>query len=143
LGDHKQLVAGVLKIVRAMPDIAVAASYDEIAALPAKRFEDPSTESLLYRLKFSAAPERSGEILLAFKAMILRGGPPDEDPAQHGSAYDYDRRIPIIFWGPWTGERRMDPASTVDIAPTLASELGIKPEEPLDGIPLRLSHKQR
>ncbi len=143
LGDHKQLIAKVLKIVRAMPDIAVAASYDEIAALPAKRFEDPSEESLLYRFKFSAAPDRAGEILLAFKAMILRGGPPDEDPAQHGSAYDYDRRIPIIFWGQWIGEHRMDPASTVDIAPTLANELGIKPEEPLDGVPLRLSRQQR
>ncbi len=143
LGDHKELVAKVLKIVRAMPDVAVAASYDEIAALPTKRFDDPSEESLLYRLKFSAAPERAGEILLAFKAMILRGGPPDEDPAQHGSAYDYDRRIPIIFWGPWLGERRMDPASTVDIAPTLANELAIKPEESLDGISLTLSRQQR
>lgn len=143
LGDHQQLVARVLNIVRAMPDIAVAASYDEIAALPAKKFKDPSEENLLYRLKFSAAPERAGEILLAFKPMILRGGPPDEDPAQHGSAYDYDRRVPIIFWGPWRSERRADPASTVDIAPTLANELGIKPEEPLDGVPLRLSRQQR
>ena len=73
------------------------------------------------------------------EAMVERGGPPHEDPAQHGSAYDYDRRVPIIFWGPWLGEHRMDPASTVDIAPTLAKELGIEPEERLDGVPLKLS----
>ena len=139
LGDRKELIAKVISIVRSMPDIAVVASYDEIAALPAKRFEDPREESLLYRLKFSAAPERAGDILLAFQAMVERGGPPNEDPAQHGSAYDYDRRVPIIFWGPWLGEHRMDPASTVDIAPTLAKELGIEPEERLDGVPLKLS----
>jgi predicted AlkP superfamily pyrophosphatase or phosphodiesterase len=139
LGGRKELIAKVISIVRSMPDIAVVASYDEIAALPAKRFEDPREESLLYRLKFSAAPERAGDILLAFQAMVERGGPPLEDPAQHGSAYDYDRRVPIIFWGPWLGEHRMDPASTVDIAPTLAKELGIEPEERLDGVPLKLS----
>jgi predicted AlkP superfamily pyrophosphatase or phosphodiesterase len=139
LGDRKELIAKVISIVRSMPDIAVAASYDEIAALPEKRFEDPREESLLYRLKFSAAPEKAGDILLAFQAMVERGGPPNEDPAQHGSAYDYDRRVPIIFWGPWLGEHRMDPASTVDIAPTLAKELGIEPEERLDGVPLKLS----
>jgi arylsulfatase A-like enzyme len=33
----------------------------------------------------------------------------------------------------------MEPASTVDIAPTLAKELGIRPEEQLDGVALRLS----
>jgi len=139
LGDRKELVAKVIPIVRSMPSIAVVASYDEIAALPAKKFEDPREESLLYRLKYSAAPERAGEILLAFQAMVERGGPPDEDPAQHGSPYDYDRRVPIMFWGPWKGAHRMDPASTVDIAPTLAKELGIRPEEQLDGVPLRLS----
>ena len=139
LGNRKELIAKVISIVRSMPDIAVVASYDEIAALPAKRFEDPREESLLYRLKFSAAPERAGDILLAFQTMVERGGPPNEDPAQHGSAYDYDRRVPIIFWGPWLGEHRMDPASTVDIAPTLAKEIGIEPEERLDGTPLKLS----
>jgi predicted AlkP superfamily pyrophosphatase or phosphodiesterase len=75
--------------------------------------------------------------------MVERGGPPGYDPAQHGSAYDYDRRVPIIFWGPWKNEQRMDPASTVDIAPTLAREIGILPEERLDGIALRLLGKGR
>jgi arylsulfatase A-like enzyme len=74
--------------------------------------------------------------------MIELGAPPDHDPAQHGTAYDYDRRVPIIFWGPWRGERRLQPASTVDIAPTLARELGIEPEERLDGIALHLTSRE-
>ena len=139
LGDRKEWLAKAVNIVRSMPDIAAAASFDELAALPDKRFEDPRAESLLYRLKYSAAPERAGEILFAYQPMIELGAPPDHDPAQHGTAYDYDRRVPIIFWGLWQAERRLDPASTVDIAPTLAKELGIAPEERLDGVPLRLS----
>jgi arylsulfatase A-like enzyme len=71
--------------------------------------------------------------------MIELGAPPDHDPAQHGTAYDYDRRVPIIFWGPWLAERRHEPATTVDIAPTLAQELGLTPEEQLDGLPIKLS----
>ena len=138
LGDKKEWIGKVVKVVRSMPDIATAASFDELAALPNKRFEDPREESLLYRLKYSAAPERAGEILFAFQPMIELGGPPDHDPAQHGTAYDYDRRVPIIFWGPWRAERRWEPATTVDIAPTLAKELGITPEEALDGLPFQL-----
>jgi predicted AlkP superfamily pyrophosphatase or phosphodiesterase len=142
LGDRKEWVAKVVNIVRSMPDIAAVASFDELAALPGKRFEDPREESLLYRLKYSAAPDRAGEILFAFQPMIELGAPPDHDPAQHGTAYDYDRRVPIIFWGPWRGERRLEPASTVDIAPTLARELGIEPEERLDGIALHLTSRE-
>jgi predicted AlkP superfamily pyrophosphatase or phosphodiesterase len=143
LGERKHLLDKVIQIVRSMPDIGVVASYEEIAGLPEKRFEDPREESLLYRLKYSAAPERSGDILLTFQPMVERGGPPGYDPAQHGSAYDYDRRVPIIFWGPWKNEQRRDPASTVDIAPTLAKEIGIQPEERLDGVALKLTEKGR
>ena len=139
LGERKEWVAKVVKIVRLMPDIAAVASFDELAALPDKRFDDPREESLLYRLKYSAAPDRAGEILFAFQPMIELGAPPDHDPAQHGTAYDYDRRVPIIFWGPWRGERRLEPASTVDIAPTLAKEVGIEPAERVDGIVLHLT----
>jgi predicted AlkP superfamily pyrophosphatase or phosphodiesterase len=143
LGDRKEWIGKVVNIVRSMPDIAAVASFDELAALPDKRFEDPRDESLLYRLKYSAAPDRAGEILFAYQPMIELGAPPDHDPAQHGTAYDYDRRVPIIFWGPWRAGRRLDPASTVDIAPTLAKELGIEPEEQLDGVPLKLSRREQ
>jgi arylsulfatase A-like enzyme len=128
----------VVQIIRSMPDVAAAASFSQLEALPARRFDDPRDESMLYRLKYSAAPERAGEILFAFQPMIALGAPPDHDPAQHGTGWDYDRRVPMIFWGTWKAERRTEPVSTVDIAPTLAKELGIQPGEPLDGIPLRL-----
>ena len=141
LGDRKGWVPKVVQLIRAMPDVAAAASFSELEALPAHRFEDPRDESILYRLKYSATPERAGEILFAFQPMISLGAPPDHDPAQHGTGWDYDRRVPLIFWGLWKAERRTDAASTVDIAPTLSKELGIQPAEPLDGIPLRLARR--
>jgi arylsulfatase A-like enzyme len=39
---------------------------------------------------------------------------------------DYDRRVPVLFW--WNGvkgEERFLPIATFDIAPTLASVLGL------------------
>ena len=46
--------------------------------------------------------------------------------ASHGSVWDYDRRVPIIFWWPGAqGEERFLPIRTVDIAPTLAHVIGV------------------
>ena len=45
--------------------------------------------------------------------------------------------VPVLFWG--AGVRRgaySDEVRTVDMAPTLAAILGIKPTEPLDGVVL-------
>ena len=59
--------------------------------------------------------------------------------ASHGSPYDMDSNVPIVFYGPGIPrQRRNDFVRTVDIAPTLAALLGIKPLEKLDGIPLAL-----
>ncbi|HKY60052.1 MAG TPA: alkaline phosphatase family protein [Gemmatimonadota bacterium] len=55
----------------------------------------------------------------------------------HGTAYWYDRNVPMIFVGPGIAAGR-DPAraSTVDFAPTLARLLGIPYPDDLDGTPL-------
>lgn len=143
--DHQGagVIAKVESIVRAMPEVADAVSLDELRALPERRFADPRDEDVRYRLKFSAAPGRSADILFAFNPLVERDGPPKHDPAQHGTPWDYDRRVPIIFWGLGRAERRTAPASTVDIAPTLAKALGIKPEQALDGVALTLAPSAR
>jgi arylsulfatase A-like enzyme len=46
--------------------------------------------------------------------------------ATHGSPWDYDRRVPILFWRKgMAGSTREEPVETVDIMPTLAAELGV------------------
>jgi arylsulfatase A-like enzyme len=52
------------------------------------------------------------------------------DPARgthHGSHYEYDIHVPLVFWGAGIKAGRVDSASTpYDLAPTLAAALGIK-----------------
>jgi len=56
----------------------------------------------------------------------------------HGSPHDYDARVPIILYGagvkPGQNAQR---ALVVDIAPTLAALIRVRPLEPLDGRVLR------
>ena len=55
----------------------------------------------------------------------------------HGSPYDYDRRVPIVFYGagvgPGSSERMV---RTVDIAPTLMGMIGVAIEDEIDGVVL-------
>ena len=58
---------------------------------------------------------------------------PGATVAGHGSPWDYDRRVPILWWWPGvTPVAEAQPMETVDIAPTLAAILGFK-APPVDG----------
>ncbi len=62
--------------------------------------------------------------------------------ATHGSPYDSDTHVPITFYGPGVARGKYSQfVRSVDIAPTLAALLGIKPAEKLDGVPLRSALK--
>jgi predicted AlkP superfamily pyrophosphatase or phosphodiesterase len=57
--------------------------------------------------------------------------------ASHGSPYDTDSHIPMIFYGDaFKPGKYGEFARSVDIAPTLARVLKVKPSEKLDGVPL-------
>jgi predicted AlkP superfamily pyrophosphatase or phosphodiesterase len=81
--------------------------------------------------RHSFDPERSGdlEVQLEPTCLIKPGG-----GTMHGTPYDYDRAVPIAFFGPWfeTGSVS-EPARTVDIAPTIADILNIPVPADLDG----------
>jgi arylsulfatase A-like enzyme len=58
--------------------------------------------------------------------------------ATHGMPHDSDAQVPVLFWG--AGVRAgafSDVVRTVDIAPTLATILGVKPTERIDGVVLK------
>lgn len=96
----------------------------------------PESWTLAQRVKASFHPDRSGDFVVLLKkavtpiATTARGY-----VATHGSPWDYDRRVPILFWR--EGIRQFEqPLSvmTVDIAPTLAALVGVDiPAEETDG----------
>lgn len=58
--------------------------------------------------------------------------------AEHGTPYDDDAHVPVIFYGPWFRPGRYEERATVaDMAPTLAAVVGVPPTEPVDGRVLR------
>lgn len=57
--------------------------------------------------------------------------------ANHGTPWQADVQVPIVFWGAGVARGTVTrPVRTVDIAPTLARLLGIRPTERLDGVAL-------
>jgi predicted AlkP superfamily pyrophosphatase or phosphodiesterase len=136
---REQVLAVALATVKAQPEIAAAFSAGELDRLALDPAELPGKRSLAARLKLSYVPGRSGDILAALKPFITFDEPPYA--VNHGSAWDYDRRIPLVFLGPWAAEKRAEPVRTVDLAPTLVKELGLKLQEPVDGRALELKAK--
>ena len=62
--------------------------------------------------------------------------------ATHGSPYDYDTHVPLIFYGAWFKPGKYTEfVRTVDLAPTLAEIAGVKPGEQIDGVVLRRAVK--
>ena len=58
--------------------------------------------------------------------------------ATHGSPHDYDARVPVLFYGAGINPGHYpDVVRVVDMAPTLAELLGVRPSERLDGVPLK------
>ncbi|OQW71351.1 MAG: alkaline phosphatase [Proteobacteria bacterium ST_bin13] len=133
--QYDAVLAEALTLYRAHPQVATAFSRAEIitAPLPTGPAE---TWTLVQRAKASFHPARSGDIIIALKPRIT----PIPDPtrgyvATHGSFWDYDRRVPILFWRKgMAGFEQPLAVETVDIAPTLAATIGLKLGAPeMDG----------
>lgn len=87
------------------------------------------------RYRNSFHPERTGDLMLRLKAFYLSQS--SMTGTTHGSTYDYDTHVPIVFSGPGIAGGIFDrKVRTVDIAPTLAKLLGITPPEGIDGVAL-------
>jgi len=63
-------------------------------------------------------------------------------PATHGSPYDQDASVPVIFYGRWIKPGRYATFTRViDMGPTLAAIAGVRPLEKLDGVVLAAALK--
>ena len=103
------------------------------AAPPVGRSVDHLTMAERFHESFDA--DRSGDIFVVLHEYTTPSVPrkPTDAVAGHGSPWDYDRLVPILFWWPGVqAEQVSRPIETVDIAPTLAAIAEV-PTPPLDG----------
>ncbi|WP_037552709.1 alkaline phosphatase family protein [Sphingomonas sp. URHD0057] len=123
--DRKRVIDEALRRYRAHPQVEAVFTKDEIARTPLPT-TSPDKWSLIERVRASYDPQRSGDLWVVLKKDVA---PYPSTPAlasTHGTPWDYDRRVPILFWRPnMAGPPRDEPIETVDIMPTLAAMIGL------------------
>jgi arylsulfatase A-like enzyme len=125
----------LVAVLRAQPQVAWVFTKEEIARTPMPA-ANPQDWTMRERVRASYDAERSGDVYMVLARAvvpIIEGRP--GYTATHGSPYDYDRRVPLLFWRKGVpGLEQPQPVETVDIAPTLAAIIGLKvPEGSFDG----------
>ncbi|MDP1026628.1 alkaline phosphatase family protein [Sphingomonas sp. KR1UV-12] len=125
--QRPRVLAEAVRRYRGLPQVAAVFTGTEIAASPMPT-TPPETWTLLERARASYDAQRSGDLLVLLKPRVTS----IENPAPgyvetHGSPWDYDRRVPILFWRKgMTGFEQPLSVETVDIMPTLAATIGLK-----------------
>ena len=112
--------------IKAIPGVR---RVDGFQALAADTLSDPIARR--WRHQFPANAN------IALVVTLTPGSTWAGNIAFHGTPYDYDTHVPIVFYGAGVKPGRIaDFVRTVDIAPTLAALAGVRPTERLDGVPL-------
>ena len=123
--DRERALAAAIAAYKRHPQVFAAYSKDEIARTPMPS-GDPARWSVIERVRASFDPERSGDLYVVLKPNITPIGHATGSVATHGSPWDYDRRVPILFWRPNMRAAAPDQAiETADIMPTLAALIGV------------------
>lgn len=129
------VIAAARDDLLSQPQVAKVFTATELAAEPMPG-GSPEQWSLIQRARASFYAPRSGDLVVLLKRGVMALPVPGKGiVATHGSPWDYDRRVPILFWRKgMTGFEQPSPVETVDIAPTLAAWVGLKmPPGTMDG----------
>jgi predicted AlkP superfamily pyrophosphatase or phosphodiesterase len=134
-----QLQARVLKAAaeryRAHPQVYGAYTAEELKRVPLPTV-GPDKWSVIQRVRTSFDPARSGDLVVVLKPYVSPIAAPSKGyVATHGSPWDYDRRVPILFWRKGVaGAARSEAVGTIDILPTLGAMIGLAvPFDSVDG----------
>ena len=120
---------------RAHPQVYAVYTADELKRTAIPRGA-PDKWSVIQRVRASFDPARSGDLIVILKPYVSQIAAPSKGyVATHGSPWDYDRRVPIIFWRKGVaGVARSEAVGTVDILPTLGAMIGLGvPSDSVDG----------
>jgi predicted AlkP superfamily pyrophosphatase or phosphodiesterase len=147
--EHQLVLAdrNALKTRRASLDSVLAAFATQVRALPGvgrvDRFQDllrgdTINDPIARRWVHQLPAQSNVELVVTLTPFSIFSG----IVATHGSPYDYDTHVPLIFYGPWFQPGKYSEfVRTVDLAPTLAEISGVKPSERIDGVVLRRALK--
>lgn len=121
------VISEATRILNANPQVAAVLTHDALAAMPIPG-GTPDSWSLAERARMSFDAARSGDFIVLLKPRVTPIAQPGMGyVATHGSPWDYDRRVPILFWRKGLqGFEQPLPVETVDIMPTLAAMMGMK-----------------
>ena len=124
--DRRRAQAAAVAAFRADPEVEAVFTREQLArtAVPTS---SPDRWSLIERVRAGFDPARSGDFIVLLKRDITPiPNPSGGYVATHGSPWDYDRRVPILFWRPGSARNeRPEHVATVDIMPTLAAMLAL------------------
>lgn len=132
--DRTRAEREAIAIYKAHPQVEAVFTGRQIARMPLPT-RSPDKWSIADRVRASFDPQRSGDLYVVLKQYVSPIAKPGPGyVSTHGSVWDYDRRVPILFWRRgMTSSSRPDHIATVDILPTLAAEIGVPLSRPLDG----------
>ena len=123
--DRTKALDALLAVYRANSQVEAAFTSSEIerTAVPAG---PPDRWSVIERVRASFDSERSGDLYVVLKPHVQPIADTTRYVATHGSPWDYDRRVPVLFWRKGMAPAASDSAvATVDIMPTLAPMIGV------------------
>jgi predicted AlkP superfamily pyrophosphatase or phosphodiesterase len=122
--DKARALAALTGLLQGHGQVAAVFTAQELAAAPLPA-GSPADWSLKERARASFDPQRSGDVVVLLdRAVVPIPSPGPGYVATHGSPWDYDRRVPMLFWRRgMTGFEQPAPVEAVDIAPTLAALL--------------------
>lgn len=133
--QHDAVLAKAVDFYSSQPQVEAVFTRAQILATSVPN-APPETWTLIQRVRASYDPDRSGDFFVSLKPRVTPIYSFSQPAvATHGSIWDYDRRVPILFWRKgMDGFEQPLSVETVDIMPTLAAMIGLAvPKDEIDG----------
>lgn len=132
---RRRAMTEIHRALAAHPQVEAVLTREQILATEHPK-APPETWTMLQRARASYVDGRSGDFVVALKPRVTPISSASLGyTSTHGSFWDYDRRVPILFWRKGlTGFEQPMSVETVDIMPTLAATIGLRvPAGEIDG----------
>jgi arylsulfatase A-like enzyme len=123
--DRNRALTAAVAAYRAQPMVEAVFTHQQLKDAPQPK-GSPDQWSLIERARASFDDARSGDFVVLLKRDITPIADTKSYVSTHGSPWDYDRRVPILFWRKgMAAANRNESIETADIMPTLAASIGL------------------